>query len=147
MKYKNIIYPVGGNSELAELATRHAAYLAGITGAKLVLVYVEDKIKSWEGFTSNSPEWQKIEDDWIKEGQEILDQEEQRLNALGVKNIEKVIRHGKVADEIVALAEERQADLIVLASQKKSPFGKLFMGSHTYSIFTKATCPILRIVR
>lgn len=145
--YHNIIYPVGGNSELADLATRQAAYLAKTTGAKLSLLYVEDKSFGLGALTSESPEWKNIRNEWTEEGKKILDAEEKRLEQLGVKNVNKMIRHGYVAEEVSALAHELRADLIVLASQKKSPIGKLFMGSHTYSIFTKAPCPILRIVR
>ncbi|TAL62313.1 MAG: MFS transporter [Bacteroidetes bacterium] len=145
--YHNIIYPVGGNSELADIATKQAAYLAKTTGAKLTLLYVEDKSVGLGTLTSDSPEWKNIRDEWIKEGKKVLDAEVKRLAQLGVNNVEEVIRHGFVPEEVVALAEEIHADLIVLASQKKSPIGKLLMGSHTYTIFTKAPCPILRIVR
>lgn len=145
--YHNIIYPVGGNSELADIATKQAAYLAKTTGAKLTLLFVEDKSLSLGALTSDSPEWKKVKDEWVEEGKKILDAEAKRLAQLGVNNVEQVIRHGFVPEEVTTLAEETHADLIVLASQKKSPIGKLLMGSHTYSIFTKAPCPILRIVR
>lgn len=145
--YHNIIYPVGGNSELADTATKQAAYLAKTTGAKLILLYVEDKSLGLGTLTSDSPEWQKVREEWIQEGKRVLDAEVKRLAQLGVNNVEEVIRHGFVPEEVTALAEETHADLIVLASQKRSPLGKLLMGSHTYSIFTKAPCPILRIVR
>lgn len=145
--YHNIVYPVGGNSELADIATKQAAYLAKTTGAKLTLLYVEDKSLSLGTLTSDSPEWKKVKDEWVEEGKKILDAEVKRLAQLGVNNVEQVIRHGFVPEEVTSLAEETHADLIVLASQKKSPIGKLLMGSHTYSIFTKAPCPILRIVR
>ncbi|MCG3165416.1 MAG: hypothetical protein POELPBGB_01179 [Bacteroidia bacterium] len=145
--YKRIIYPVGGNSELADIATKQAAYLSKATGALLTLLFVEDKSTGLGALTSDSSEWKKIKNQWVEEGKKILDAEEMRLANLGVNKIEKIIRHGFVPEEVTALAEETKADLILLASQKKSPIGKLFMGSHTYSIFTKAPCPILRIVR
>ncbi|MCC6600440.1 MAG: MFS transporter [Crocinitomicaceae bacterium] len=145
--YKRIIYPVGGNSELADVATKQAAYLSKATGAHLTLLFVEDKSIGLGALASDSSEWTKIRNQWVEEGEKILDVEEIRLANLGVKKIEKIIRHGFVSDEVVALARETKADLILLASQKKSPIGKLFMGSHTYSIFTKTPCPIIRIVR
>lgn len=145
--YRNIIYPVGGNSELAESAATQAAYLANSTGAKLVLLYVEDKSFGLGTLATDSPEWANVRKEWGEEGSKILDDEELRLKKLGVKNIEKMIRHGTVPNEVSGLAYEIKADLIVLASQKKSPLGKLLMGSHTYNIFREAPCPILRIVR
>lgn len=145
--YKSIIYPVGGNSELAEEATRQAAYLSRTTGAKLYLLYVDDKSSSFGAITSGSGEWENIKQQWHDEGIAILNQEEAKLRSLHVEKIEKEIRQGIVADEVVNSAVEHKADLILLASQRRSPIGKLFMGSHTYSIFTKSPCPIFRIVR
>lgn len=146
-KYRNVVLPVGGNSELADEATRQAAYIARSTGAKLILVHVEEKTRNIGGLTTDSPQWQKVRDEWVEEGQTILYVEEQRLRALDVADIERVMREGSMADEVAAVAEEHHADLIVLASSKRSPMGRLLMGSHTYQLFTKAPCPILRIVR
>lgn len=145
--YRNIVLPVGGNSELADEATRQAAYLARASGAKLIVVYVEEKSRNIAGLTTDSPQWQKVKEEWIEEGQKILYVEEQRLRGLDVVEVEKVLREGNMADEVAAVAEEHHADLIVLASSKRSPMGRLLMGSHTYNLFTKAPCPILRIVR
>ena len=69
------------------------------------------------------------------------------MKELNVKNIEAVFGQGDVAAEIVTIAKERGAELIVLASHKASPLGKLLMGSRTYDVFLDAPCPILRIVR
>lgn len=64
-----------------------------------------------------------------------------------VTNIEAVFGQGDVATEIVTIAKERNAELILLASHKASPLGKLLMGSRTYDVFLDAPCPVLRIVR
>lgn len=147
MNYKNILYPVGGNSELADQATKQAAYLAKISGARLTLLYVEDKSVGLGALTSDSKEWEKVKQEWLDEGKRILENEERKIQKYEVDHVDKVIRRGFVPEEVVAQAQDQHADLIVLASQKKSPLGKLLMGSHTYNIFTKSPCPILRIVR
>lgn len=147
LSYKNVVYPVGGNSELADLATAHAAYLAHTTGAKITLLYAEDRSVGLGALGSGSPEWKHVIEEWTAEGNKILDHEEKRLRALNVANIEKVLRHGLVPDSVASLANEISADLILLASQKRSPLGKLLMGSHTYNIFTKTPCPVFRIIR
>ncbi|MBS4027691.1 MAG: MFS transporter [Ignavibacteriales bacterium] len=142
---KTIIYPVG-NSELAEKATNIVGNLCKISGGKAVLVYVEGKFHN-SGMMTDSKEWEQIRDNWIVEGKKILERESQRLQAMSIQNIDIEIRHGNVSDEIVAAAEERKADMIVLASHQHSPMGSLLMGNRTYDVFKKATCPILRIVR
>lgn len=144
--YRTIIYPVG-NSELAEKAREHAAYLAKTTGSKIVLLYVNEKFHSTGVLASDSPEWSKIKEGWISEGKNILINEAKKLNDLNVKNIEAVFGQGDVASEIVEVAKERGAELILLASHLASPLGKLLMGSRTYEVFKEAPCPILRIVR
>lgn len=144
--YKTIIYPVG-NSELAEKARSQAAYLAKTTGSKLLLLYVNEKFHSTGVLASDSSEWMQIKEGWINEGKELLISEAKKLKELEVNNIEAVFGQGEVASEIVTIAKERNAELIILASHRASPLGKLLMGSRTYDVFKEAPCPILRIVR
>jgi MFS transporter, NNP family, nitrate/nitrite transporter len=144
--YRTIIYPVG-NSELADKARVQAAYLANATGSKLVLLYVNEKFHSTGVLASDSPAWSTIREGWISEGKELLISEAKKLKELNVNNIEAVFGQGNVASEIVEIARERGAELIILASHLASPLGKLLMGSRTFDVFKEAPCPILRIVR
>lgn len=144
--YRTIIYPVG-NSELAEKARLQAAYLAKATGSKLVLLYVNEKFHSTGVLASDSPEWTTIKEAWISEGKQLLIDEARKLQELHVNNIEAIFGQGDVASEIITIAKERSAELIILASHKASPFGKLLMGSRTFHVFKDSPCPILRIVR
>ena len=143
--YRTIIYPVG-NSELADKAREQAAYLANTTGAKLLLLYVNEKFHS-TGVLTDSPQWATIREGWINEGKELLISEARKLKEMNVGNIEAVFGQGEVASEIIMIAKERNAELILLASHKASPLGKLLMGSRTYDVFKDAPCPILRIIR
>lgn len=144
--YRTIVYPVG-DSELADKARAQAAYLAKTTGSKLVLLYVNEKFHSTGVLASDSPEWTLIQENWINEGKEMLIREAKKLKELSVNNIEAVFGQGDVASEIISVAKERSAELIILASHRASPLGKLLMGSRTYNVFKDAPCPILRIVR
>lgn len=144
--YSAVVYPVG-NGELAEKGAAVAARIAKLSGAKLVLVFVEDKWGSAGSVGAGSAEWEVIRKSWIAEGQALLEREAERFRRLGVDRVEFELRQGGVAGEVVAVAEERQADLIVLASHQASPLGRLLMGSRTFEIFQRATCPILRVVR
>lgn len=143
---KNIVYPVG-NSELAEKASQAAAKVCQDANSKMILVYVEEKWTNAGALITESKEWQNIREEWVTEGKQLLEAERDRMHALGIENIEMEIRHGDIATEVCTLAEEKNADMIILASQKSSPLGQLLMGSRTYNIFKKAKCPILRIVR
>lgn len=146
LAYRTIIYPVG-NSELAEKARQHAAYLSLTTGSKILLLYVNEKSHSTGILSTDSDAFEAVRESWITAGKQALIDEATKLRALNVENIEAVFGQGDIAHEIVTVAKERHAELILLASHVASPIGKLLMGSRTHEIFKEATCPILRIVR
>ena len=146
LEYSSIVLPVG-NSELAEKAREHAAYLNQKTGCKIVLLYVNEKFHSTGLLATDSPEWEAIRESWISDGKSMLINEATKLQNMGVLNIEAVFGQGDVAEEIVQVAKEHHSEMIILASHHASPKGKLLMGTRTYSVFKEAHCPILRIVR
>ena len=111
------------------------------------LAYVEDQWGQVGKVGASSDEWEEIRKNWMKEGEALLAREAQRQRDLGVENVETELRQGRVAEEVVAVADERKAELIVLASHQASPLGRLLMGSRTFEIFQRAACPILRVVR
>jgi nucleotide-binding universal stress UspA family protein len=49
------------------------------------------------------------------------------------------------ADDLVGVAEEVRADLIVIGLRKRTPVGKLIMGSNAQRILLDATCPVLAV--
>ncbi|MGE3608297.1 MAG: universal stress protein [Bacteriovoracaceae bacterium] len=143
---KNIIYPVG-NSELNEKAVKVLADLCTNLKAKAVLIYVEDKWHTSDAVATDSSEWKQIRENWLREGQALLDREAEKLKQLNVAHIEKEMRFGEFSDEINKVVSERRSEMIVLASQHASPIGTLLMGQRTYNLFRHVSCPILRIVR
>jgi len=52
---------------------------------------------------------------------------------------------GDVADEVVGLAEKVDASLIVIGLRRRSPVGKLIMGSVSQRILLGAHCPVLAV--
>ncbi|MBI2520411.1 MAG: MFS transporter [Bdellovibrio sp.] len=143
---KSIILPVG-NSELAEKAARAAVEMSTALGAKVVLVYVESEWQNSQAMATNSLEWDKVRAGLVSEGQTILNKEKERLKALKVKYVETEIRHGEFGQEVANCASQRNALMVILASQNASPIGSLLMGNRTYNLFKAATVPVLRIVR
>lgn len=57
--------------------------------------------------------------------------------------LEFIVRDGKPANEIVKLAQELKADLIVLASHGHHGLGDLLLGSTTDRVVNKAPCSVL----
>lgn len=52
-------------------------------------------------------------------------------------------RSGEPADEIVAAADEHDADLICVAGRKRTPAGKALFGSVTQDVFLTTDRPVL----
>ncbi|MEK7773597.1 MAG: universal stress protein, partial [Deltaproteobacteria bacterium] len=114
-----------------------------ITGARLSILHVVEKWYRAADMATDSPEWQKIHEDWIIKGRELLEAEAGKSREYGLQNLQTVLREGDATHEIVALAVEQRADLIVMATHRYSPVGKLFMGSVTDRVSRHAPCPVM----
>lgn len=49
------------------------------------------------------------------------------------------------AEDLLDAANERQADLIVIGLRRRSPVGKIMLGSNSQSILLSAECPVLAV--
>jgi nucleotide-binding universal stress UspA family protein len=49
------------------------------------------------------------------------------------------------ADEVLEAAEQHDAELIVIGLRKRTPVGKLIMGSTAQRILLQAECPVLAV--
>ena len=49
------------------------------------------------------------------------------------------------AEALVELAEQRTADMIVIGLRRRSPVGKLVLGSNAQRILLDASCPVLAV--
>jgi nucleotide-binding universal stress UspA family protein len=73
-----------------------------------------------------------------------LDQARAYLAERGLE-AELVPGSGEPADAIVALAKERNADLIVVGMRKKGFFERLVEGSVAQDVMRRATCDVLAV--
>lgn len=142
MEYKHIICPIDG-SEVSDVGLKHAAYLSKVSGAQLTVLHVVEKWYRAAHLVTNSEEWSAIHEDWLNKGRELLENTANKLREEGLHNIETVLREGDASHEIVAISVEHRADLIVMATHRYSPMGKLFMGSVIDRVTKKSPCPIL----
>jgi nucleotide-binding universal stress UspA family protein len=71
-----------------------------------------------------------------------------RLHAEGIEHdVRGLIRGNDPAEDLVAIAEEVSAQMIVIGLRKRTPVGKLIMGSNAQRILLDATCPVLAVKR
>lgn len=146
MAYKSILCPVDG-TELGDHAMEEAAYLAKATGARLTLLHVSVQAYRSAHLVTDSAEWKAIHEGWLQEGTELLENEKARLLSEGVSNVEIVLRDGDAAFEIIAQALEQKADLIVMASHRYTPLGKVLIGSTIDKVTKRAPCPMLWVFK
>jgi nucleotide-binding universal stress UspA family protein len=71
---------------------------------------------------------------------------ESRLSARGVDvSIERLLERGNPAHEILEMAEQVGAEVIVIGLRHRSPVGKLLMGSTSQTILLHAHCPVIAV--
>lgn len=59
--------------------------------------------------------------------------------------VRQLVRGNDPADDLIAVAEEASADFIVIGLRRRSPVGKLFLGSNAQRILLDASCPVLAV--
>ena len=140
-------------SKGADLAARTAADLADKTGSELHLVHVSG-ITPWypaypEGFGFGGAE---LEDPVLEEdlqriseqrARELLDTEVEKLASADGALAQGHLAEGGVPQQIVGLAEEIGAGLIVVGSRGLGGIRRALMGSVADSVVRHAHCPVL----
>lgn len=70
----------------------------------------------------------------------------QRARDEGVEvKIRQLVRDADPASDLIAVADEEDADLIVIGLRRRSPVGKLILGSNAQSVLLEAPCPVLAV--
>jgi nucleotide-binding universal stress UspA family protein len=77
---------------------------------------------------------------------EQLTELEARLAVTGVEHqVVHAMRGREASEEILAVAQEHRADLIVIGLKRRSPVGKLLMGNTAQRVLLDALCPVLAV--
>lgn len=59
--------------------------------------------------------------------------------------IRQLVRGFEPAEDLISIAEDNQAELIVIGLRRRSPVGKLILGSNAQRILLDAHCPVLAV--
>ena len=141
-----ILLATDGSKE-AQLAATTAADLAKSTGSELHVVYVGHMPPVFyesPGAWALDPELQGRMGERAEEGARTkLEEEVQRVREAGGEVAEVHARLGRPDAEIVGLADELGAGLIVLGSRGLGPLRRALMGSVSDSVVRHAHCPVL----
>jgi nucleotide-binding universal stress UspA family protein len=131
-------------SEEAELATQAAVEMAEGIGSELHVVYVEPLLDFMKTNGAGTPGYdrelyEKIEE----EARETLRRLAWRVKVAGGAVADSHLRTGVVAEEIVALAEELEVDLIIVGSRGLRGIRRALAGSVSEGVFRHAHRPVM----
>jgi nucleotide-binding universal stress UspA family protein len=130
-------------SEEADLAALRAVELAQKTDSELHVVHVGVVPRFLESYPGTLGYERRIYEQIEEESRQRLRELSWRVKLAGGTLAGAHLRMGKVALEIVALAEELGADLIVMGSRGLGGVRRALMGSVSDSVVRHAHCPVL----
>jgi nucleotide-binding universal stress UspA family protein len=126
-------------SENARPATEAVTDLADRSQSELHVVHV------WHDVPGFAHAFVKRE--LRRQGQEILDEQVQRIEASGGTVTQAHLRGGRTSDEIIKLSEELGVGLLVVGSRGLGTVQRILMGSHSEEIVHHARVPVLVVRR
>ena len=148
---KTILVPTDG-SEGAQKAAAFAGDIARATGAKVLILTVQDEEEiiqyAWgagDAATATPYAQMPIEDirgmlDNRARGKELPD----TVAAVGEleEPPESLVEWGHPVGEICRIAKERDVDMIVIGSHGRSGFARVVLGSVSNAVANQAPCPV-----
>ena len=140
---KRILIPTDF-SETANLALEHAVKMARLLDSEITLLHVVSTF----AFRVNLPE---VEVDQTQEAKLTgvigakLDSIAEDISKREGLKVSTLITSGRIREEVVRVAEEIYADIIILGTHGVSGLREFFMGSNAFRIVSDAACPVLCI--
>jgi len=130
-------------SEEATLAATTAVDVAQSTGSELHLVNVRPMTMYIDPSTDRVRRIADVEEAAKREAQEFLDAQLKQIQDAGGSVAQAHISLGRPDEEIVGLADEIEAGLVVMGSRGMGGLKRLLMGSVSDSVVRHAHCPVL----
>jgi nucleotide-binding universal stress UspA family protein len=114
--------------------------------AALVAAISESKLRGASLLVVNAHRARHGDDGWEQRMSAELDEVRSRVEGEGL-SVEISTPHSELepADDLISIAAEREADLIVIGLRRRTPVGKLILGSSAQRILLDAHCPVLAV--
>ncbi len=114
-------------------ALRRAAEEAQLRGFRLVVV------NSHRG-------GREFDRDDALESEAQLEEVHRELESVGVEHeLRQLVRGMDPAEDLINVAAEVEAEFIVIGLRRRSPVGKLILGSNAQRVLLDAPCPVLAV--
>jgi nucleotide-binding universal stress UspA family protein len=148
-----VVLAIDGSEESSR-AAKAAVELCEKTGSELHVVHVGEDFYltavtdlDMVAQTWVAQEYAESETNFEQIAREVLDAEVEKVEAAGGTVAQAHLRVGRADAEIVDLAEEIEAGLVVLGSRGLGGVKRALMGSVSYSVVRHAHCPVLVVRR
>jgi nucleotide-binding universal stress UspA family protein len=140
LRLKQIVAPTDFTPK-SEKAIRYAVQLAKLVGARLTLLHVIPEPSALDYSIEGFPGYQV--DEWRQEATEKLQEElaKAKLEYDAVDTLMTTALH--MRDEVIRIAKEIPADLLVLSTHGYTGWKHLLLGSNAEKILEHAPCPVL----
>jgi nucleotide-binding universal stress UspA family protein len=135
MKAKKILFPTDF-SHTSDAAVGMATSLARDSGAKLLIVHVEEPPTAYGGGELYYGIPEPVTEDLRKMLTKVVPTDPQ-------VPFEHRLITGEPAEAVVRLAKDEGVDLIVMGTHGRSGISRLLMGSVAEAIVRRAPCPVL----
>lgn len=140
MEVKKILLPTDF-SELSNRAIQEALPLIKKLEAEVIFLHILERLDHPDDMTALFDEGYAY---LMDRSNALLDDLVTKAKQQGVE-AESVLKNGVPHVEIVALAEEKGADLIIMGTHGRTGFNHLMMGSQTERVLRKARCFVMTI--
>jgi nucleotide-binding universal stress UspA family protein len=128
-------------SEEAQLASTTAADLAEKTNSELHVLTVGPDYPLYE-LPEHPAGFEDVLRENRREAKEVLEQQAKRIEQAGGTVKETHLREGRADEEIVEVAEEIGAGLIVMGSRGHGRLRRALLGSVSDAVVRHAHCPV-----
>ncbi|MBC2713488.1 MAG: universal stress protein [Desulfosarcina sp.] len=132
-----ILLPVDG-SEHAARATAYAVKIAGLMGARLLLLYCHRPFPVKLG----EPYFQNAINKIMAQANTLLEPFRSMLTEKGA-DFSDLIMEGPSGEKICEVARIESCEMIIMGSRGRSDLKGLFLGSVAHRVLQQASCPVL----
>jgi nucleotide-binding universal stress UspA family protein len=88
----------------------------------------------------------EFDDDTSRKSDHDLSELEAKLQESGLDyEVRQLVRGLEPAEDLIGIAESSDAELIVIGLRRRTPVGKLILGSNAQRILLDAHCPVLAV--
>lgn len=147
--YNKILLPSDG-SDSSEKAAKHALWIAGKSGADILVLNVFELFTPTIAFPistlggSNEDLYKPLKKEAEKIADDLIDKikASDEFKSKNI-NINRMVREGNPYNEILKVVEEKDIDLIVMGASGRHGFDRIALGSETERVVRASHVPVL----